>query len=165
MINKLALLAAIASIFAFSAVSFAGETGGCAEVCHIIKPYDEGLKDETLLVHKHFNAGIGCVDCHERTEETRKTEEQLYKNGEYDDPMFTREYESDFCFSCHGSYKELAERTEHLTEEWGRNPHESHLNEPDCYICHKVHQKSTFVCSECHIADWRGRLPEGWEPK
>jgi len=165
---KLKLLV-IVTIFCM-AVFYAAADGddnpkGCAEDCHIIKPYDESAKDKKLLVYKHFQAEIGCTDCHEQTEEIRKNEEEWYKKGEYEEPMFSREFETDFCFRCHDSYKELAKRTAHLEEEWGRNPHESHLGEPGCYTCHWVHKTSEFACSECHTAKWEERLPEGWIPK
>lgn len=137
----------------------------CADDCHIIKPYAEGAKNADLLVSKHMDAGIGCADCHERSEQIENDEREWYKNGEFEEPMFAREYEADFCLKCHESYKVVAERTVHLVDEWGRNPHESHLGESDCGICHKAHRTSEFVCAECHHAEWEKRLPAGWVPK
>lgn len=135
---------------------------GCAQNCHVIKPYVDGVKDSDLLVFRHAEAEIGCVGCHEHNEEILKEERAIYESGDYDDPLYTREFENDFCLKCHGSYHELAEKTAHMEEKWERNPHESHMDEPDCYICHKVHQPSTFACGECHHADWKSRLPAGW---
>jgi hypothetical protein len=136
----------------------------CAGECHIIKPYEQGVKNKNLLSSKHIQAGLECTDCHEQTAETRKMEAEAYAKGEYDDPMYTREFGNDFCLRCHEDYESLAEKTKNLEELWGINPHKSHLD-PDCNQCHKSHQPSTVVCSECHTADWEKRLPEGWELK
>jgi hypothetical protein len=146
-------------------LAFAEGSSACGDKCHIIKPYTEGVKDSKLLVSKHFEAGIGCTECHEYSDETRKNEEEMYKNGEYEEPMYTREYEPDFCFRCHESYQAIRKRTEGFMEKWGRNPHESHMGEIGCYECHKVHQASVFVCAECHHAKWEERLPAGWKIK
>ncbi|GGP36329.1 hypothetical protein GCM10009347_00060 [Shewanella algicola] len=136
----------------------------CAQGCHIIKPYEDGISNANLLSSKHIANGITCIDCHEQDDETRKMEAEAYANGEYDDPMYTREFENDFCLRCHEDYEVLAEKTKHLEEEWGINPHESHLD-PECYQCHKSHQSSTVVCAECHMGEWDKRMPEGWELK
>lgn len=135
--------------------------GTCAGDCHIIKPYEQGVTEGALLSAKHTEVGLSCVDCHEQTEAIRSQEATAYANGDYDDPMYTREFENDFCFRCHQGYEVLAQRTKHLEEKWGINPHHSHLD-AECYQCHKSHQPSTLVCAECHTADWEQRLPEGW---
>ena len=134
----------------------------CARSCHIIEPYVESVSDKTLLAFAHAEAGLACIDCHEQTEETRAYEKEIWDSGEYDDPLYPREYEADFCFSCHDSYEGLAEKTKDFEEKYGKNPHESHLDEPDCYECHRVHKPSNFMCAGCHPATWSERLPEGW---
>lgn len=146
-----------------SGLAAADASSACGSKCHIIKPYIEGLKDKKLLVSKHFQAGIGCTECHEYTDEIRRNEEEMYNKGEYEEPMYTREYEPEFCFRCHESYASLQKLTEGFKEKWGRNPHESHMGEIGCYECHKVHQASKFVCAECHHANWSERLPIGWK--
>jgi hypothetical protein len=134
----------------------------CAGACHIIEPYVKGFNERPLLVAVHADAGLSCIDCHEQTEETKAYEKKLYENGEYDDPIVMREYDSDFCFQCHDGYDVLAEKTAKYEEQWHRNPHKSHLEEPDCYECHRVHRPSNFACGSCHTAKWEERLPEGW---
>lgn len=134
----------------------------CAKACHIIQMYEHGVEDKTLLVTAHAKAGIQCLDCHEQTKEDRQYEEQIYNTGEYDDPLVMREYDADFCLRCHEGYDFLADKTADYEEKWQRNPHKSHLEEPDCYECHRVHRPSVFVCGSCHVADWRERLPAGW---
>lgn len=135
---------------------------GCIKKCHIIKPYVKNSDNPNLLVSKHKAQGLGCESCHERDAATVKEEEKRYKSKDYSDPIEQRQYEAEFCLKCHESYQAVAERTSHLKEEWGRNPHESHLGEIDCSECHKMHGPSKFVCAECHTANWKERLPQGW---
>lgn len=50
------------------------------------------------------------------------------------------------CAACHGSYKEVAKATANLKP----NPHDSHMGELDCVVCHKGHQQQTVFCNQCH---------------
>lgn len=162
------LILTLILVMAFAAAAKTGGTKAkqddCAGKCHIIKPYVQAQSNKTLLIYKHRQAGLTCTDCHDRTAETAKQEEEMYRNKEYSDPIDRREYDAQFCLKCHESYKAVAAKTAHLKEEWGRNPHESHNGELDCSVCHRVHQPSVFLCSQCHKADWKSRLPEGWIP-
>ncbi len=147
-----------------TAMAYGGGAGAsCSGDCHVIKPYEEGAANKELLVYSHFQAGVGCTECHERTEEEIAHEKEVYKSGDYEKTLYTREYDADFCFRCHESYKALAERSEHLKQALGRNPHESHMGEVPCYECHKAHQPSRLVCSECHKSNWGEKLPKGWQ--
>ena len=53
------------------------------------------------------------------------------------------------CLACHGSYKDLAKKTENLPEP---NPHASHHYGEGiaCTACHKEHAPSKVYCNECH---------------
>lgn len=53
------------------------------------------------------------------------------------------------CFACHGSYEELAKKTEKLAEP---NPHKSHHYGEGiaCTACHSEHGQSKVYCNECH---------------
>lgn len=53
------------------------------------------------------------------------------------------------CISCHGSYADLAKKTNELDEP---NPHKSHHYGEGiaCTACHKEHQPSKVYCNECH---------------
>ena len=53
------------------------------------------------------------------------------------------------CFACHGSYKDLAEKTAKLEEP---NPHKSHHYGEGiaCTSCHSEHGQSKVYCNECH---------------
>lgn len=59
------------------------------------------------------------------------------------------------CLRCHSSYEHLAA----LTKDVHPNPHNSHLGEIRCTLCHKVHQKSALFCTQCHTFNLK--LPGG----
>ncbi|QIZ76286.1 cytochrome c3 family protein [Ferrimonas lipolytica] len=134
----------------------------CAGECHIIKPYVASINQPNWLAGKHVAVGLECIDCHEQDEQIRQDEQRAYAAGEYDDPMWEREFEDDFCLRCHEGGAALIEATQSLHHKWNLNPHENH-QEAECYLCHNAHRPSTFICSECHHAEWEERLPEGWE--
>ena len=83
-----------------------------------------------FLVEQHSKKGITCERCH-----GDKPKEQRV-------PMET-------CLGCHGSYQKLAE----ATKEKSPNPHESHIGEIRCTLCHHVHKDSEFYCNTCHQFD------------
>lgn len=53
------------------------------------------------------------------------------------------------CLSCHGPMEQLAKKTEPADFK-DRNPHQSHLGEIDCTVCHKGHGESKVYCLGCH---------------
>ncbi len=57
--------------------------------------------------------------------------------------------EKDRCLVCHKSYQELAKKTKPAKFP-ERNPHESHVGEIECALCHKAHKPSASYCLECH---------------
>lgn len=86
--------------------------------------------DAAVLADRHQAKGLGCVMCHGT-----------------DKPEPFAEVPADKCLACHGSRAALAKKT----EKWGkRNPHDNHLGEVECSVCHKGHQKSASYCSNCH---------------
>lgn len=50
------------------------------------------------------------------------------------------------CLTCHGSYKAAAALTASLKP----NPHDSHMGEIRCTICHAAHRPSQVYCNQCH---------------
>ncbi|MCJ8499881.1 cytochrome c3 family protein [Desulfatitalea alkaliphila] len=85
-----------------------------------------------FLDHLHARAGIGCADCHGRRlppAETTLTNEQ--------------------CLACHGPLEKLVERST-PSDFADRNPHQSHLGEIACTVCHKAHMASSVYCLGCH---------------
>lgn len=122
----------------------------CAS-CHVIKPYVKSWKSSNFLDHKHSQSGIGCLECHQLTAEQQGENVSKFQRKAFKAPLDQRQYQNDFCFRCHGSYKEVAERTRDFQKKnLSMNPHESHYGEIDCSLCHKSHKPSVDLCSECH---------------
>ncbi len=136
----------------------------CAS-CHVIKTYVQSWKSSDFLDHKHSKAGIGCLECHQLTNKQEKENVSKFRRKNFKTPLSEREYPNEFCFKCHGSYKEVAERTKDFQKkDLTRNPHESHYGEIDCNLCHKSHKPSVDYCSECHPPlvqkpGWTGKPP------
>jgi hypothetical protein len=53
------------------------------------------------------------------------------------------------CLSCHGPMAQLAKKSE-PAEFKDRNPHQSHLGEIECTVCHKAHGEPQVYCLGCH---------------
>lgn len=82
--------------------------------------------DHDRLLHIHSEAGVTCQGCH-------------------GDEGFSEPVNEAVCTDCHGSYDEIAALTP-----WEPNPHDSHLGEIPCAMCHKVHVESESFCDACH---------------
>jgi hypothetical protein len=81
---------------------------------------------------KHGKANVVCNGCHGKT---------VPESGDT--------VENDRCLSCHGSLKDLADRS--APKDFpDRNPHNSHLGEIACTVCHHAHQASEVYCLGCH---------------
>jgi fumarate reductase flavoprotein subunit len=68
---------------------------------------------------------------------------------------------TDKCLSCHGSYLEIAKKTEKM-EDIKRgisNPHKSHIGEVRCTLCHKIHSSSVLYCNTCHSPHFSFQVP------
>jgi len=141
------------------------ETNECGDKCHLIQPYANGAyHNEKLLAYKHtMEWELSCSDCHQRSEKDRIREEKLYHSGEFEQPMFRREFSNAFCLECHEDYPGLIEGTDYFEDKGYINPHRNHGRLTDCSNCHRVHRRSRFSCSECHKSDWQNILPPGWQ--
>jgi formate-dependent nitrite reductase cytochrome c552 subunit len=119
----------------------------CA-ICHIMQPYLESWESPPLLAYAHAEENVTCLDCHEPTIQQQVEEGIKFVTNDYENPLEEREFDQEWCLRCHehGSYEELAQRTEELE----LNPHESHYGEMECSICHKVHGASEDYCAQCH---------------
>lgn len=80
----------------------------------------------------HAQRKIACSGCHGKS---------LPQKGD--------QVENDRCLSCHGSFAALADKTRPVQFP-DRNPHQSHMGEIGCTVCHKAHQPSTVFCLNCH---------------
>jgi hypothetical protein len=80
----------------------------------------------------HGKADVGCAGCHVA---------RIAGKG--------ARVESGRCMACHGFYECLADKTapKDFPE---RNPHSSHLGQPECTLCHKGHAVSRPACLDCH---------------
>jgi len=80
-----------------------------------------------FLADKHKIAAIACGGCH--------------KENPPKDQVPTV-----ICNECHGGQARLANRTQKVIP----NPHESHLGDVKCELCHHVHKSSENYCGNCH---------------
>ena len=80
-----------------------------------------------FLANKHEGAGIACEGCHKDNQAKDRVPAAV-------------------CAACHGDQAKLAERTQKAIP----NPHDSHLGNVECGLCHHGHKKSEDYCSTCH---------------
>jgi nitrate/TMAO reductase-like tetraheme cytochrome c subunit len=131
----------------------------CA-TCHLMKEYVDSYTSSTHLDHLHAQATIQCKQCHDYPLASEISSGIKYITGNYTVPLaYTKIGNKEFCLKCHGSYDKLAEYTANYDPDSGRNPHQSHNGELDCYNCHKSHGQSQLYCTQCHSDI---KIPEGW---
>ena len=82
-----------------------------------------------FLADRHVAKSMDCASCH------------LVKKPE---PF--AEVPAENCTKCHPR-KMLVEKYASLGP---RNPHQNHLGETDCDICHKGHSAPEVYCEQCH---------------
>lgn len=96
-------------------------------------------KTDDVLAQKHLQAGITCNQCHSAGVPAQSTSKDKI-------PQIAT---AEACLKCHGSYKQLGEKTKDYSTHL--NPHVSHYGDLECYQCHRVHQTSEMFCSSCHV--------------
>jgi hypothetical protein len=100
------------------------------EMVEKMPPFFKSWANSNFMDHTHALKKVSCGACHGTFfPEERASDEQ--------------------CFKCHKSYPNLAELTKNVKP----NPHDSHLGEIRCSLCHKAHEKSVFYCNQCHAFD------------
>ncbi len=82
------------------------------------------------LYQMHASMGLNCASCHKESPPTT--------------PVSTA-----MCQSCHGTYQELAAKTDGLAGGLP-NPHASHQGDLPCESCHHIHKASENFCANCH---------------
>lgn len=97
----------------------------------LIKEIFTSAVESNFLDAVHFSANITCVSCHGI------------------DILGENTLENTRCLSCHGPLEELIAKTAPKNFP-DRNPHNSHLGEIGCTICHAGHAESKIYCLECH---------------
>jgi formate-dependent nitrite reductase cytochrome c552 subunit len=131
----------------------------CAS-CHVIKPYYQSWENGELLAAKHGTKDVKCLDCHKQSLPGKMKEGFVYVTGTYETPLKEREFSKKDCLKCHEQEKIVA--ATNFTSSHS-NPHDSHLGEMDCNLCHKMHRKSEVYCAQCHDFDWFKKLDSGWK--
>jgi nitrate/TMAO reductase-like tetraheme cytochrome c subunit len=128
----------------------------CA-TCHIMQPYLDSWQESDYGAYAHAVHDVACLDCHEPTLEEQVNELVVYMQGDYEIPLEELEYLTEDCLGCHehGSYEEVIQ----LTADLELNPHDSHLGEVACEVCHSMHKVSEDYCADCHGAVATGA---GW---
>lgn len=130
----------------------------CADLCHIMQPYEDDWASSEYEAHLHAVKDVECLDCHQTKVGEQIEELTKYVTKDYETPLRERKIKQEACLSCkeHDSYPELAE----TTKDWKRNVHASHWGDMECYLCHKQHRANVLYCTKCHTDL---TLPEGWE--
>jgi len=87
---------------------------------------------QSFLADRHSTASIACEDCHKES-----------PPGE--------QVPTTICNKCHGDLAKIAERAKKVIP----NPHESHLGNVKCELCHHAHKPSEDYCSNCHEFNYK----------
>lgn len=98
----------------------------------VLKEIFASWADSGYLDSLHAKASVTCTNCHGT---------KL--------PQLDATVDNNGCLRCHGPMEELAKKTEPADFK-ERNPHQSHLGEIDCTVCHKAHAESKVYCLGCH---------------
>ena len=115
-------------------------------ICHNIRPYVDSYYTSQHTDNVHYQAGVGCKDCHVVAPQDTLGEIVSYVTGSYQTPLPEAEMPMSECFRCHRDYDVRIEKTSHLE----RNPHFGHWPNMECTLCHKFHQPSVDYCGRCH---------------
>ena len=81
----------------------------------------------SYLADKHRVAGIACEGCHKENPPKEQVPTAV-------------------CIKCHGDQAKLTNRTQKVIP----NPHDSHLGDVKCGLCHHAHKPSENYCGNCH---------------
>lgn len=159
----------------------------CNTVCHVpmdhtVQSYYSGDAKYGVTVHAQNNKA--CLDCHTANIGDQITEGTKWITGDYNyDSKTGQTYNvqdgllvsysdkfatAEFCLrsGCHtssdGSAITSEDQLKASTADKSLNPHDfSYHGEVACGTCHKMHQQSVFVCTECHN-EASSVVPDGW---
>lgn len=163
----------IIGLAGFFGVTKASDNPKFCTICHNMQSYYDSYADSTLLANVHAESDEidNCHTCHEPSIKEQVSEGVKYITGSYEDPLETRDWGNEFCLACHDDFFETAvEATAYsvtvniggeMTEVPLQNPHENH-NELVCSDCHRMHQKGTILCMECHDFTWFDDVDKDW---
>jgi hypothetical protein len=89
-----------------------------------------GASAQNFLADRHIKRGASCTDCHGTSA-----------------PRHGAVVDMNACMKCHGTFDQVAKLTASLGK---RNPHDSHIGQLDCTVCHHGHSQSELYCANCH---------------
>ncbi|KUK32129.1 MAG: Fumarate reductase, NapC/NirT cytochrome c subunit [Thermoanaerobacterales bacterium 50_218] len=159
LLGVLAALVVVAAVAGGVLFQASKKPSFCA-TCHIIEPYYNSWKGGDLLAAKHAEAGVDCLDCHHKSTVAKIGEGINYLTGNYENPLKERDFSMEECLSCHKD--DFAEAVA-ATDFGESNPHDSHLGEIECHLCHKMHRQSEVYCAQCHDFSWYKDLDKSWK--
>lgn len=133
----------------------------CAS-CHNMQSYYDSWHEGNLLAKKHGDANVACHDCHQASMAQKMDEGIKQITGDFEMPMEKRKFSNEFCTKCHDMNKVKA-KTVYEYNGAVANPHDAHVGEQDCSVCHSMHQPSSLDCKRCHEQKWMKKLPEYWK--
>lgn len=150
-----------------TAASFSWSYDSDCSMCH--SKETKSLEDSSCLAGTHNAQGATCKTCH--SDESGLSAAHKEATPEDAEKRATKlrdtKIDEQACFSCHGSYEELAAKTADLTvltdsEGTTINPHAMPENEEhadtDCSSCHVMHsdepatESAPDYCESCHHA-------------
>lgn len=86
-----------------------------------------------FLADLHGRSNVTCQACHGNTM-----------------PAPGDTVSNDRCLVCHSNYQELTKNRCSSGDAACPDPHNSHLGDIDCALCHHGHSASTVYCLQCH---------------
>jgi hypothetical protein len=104
-----------------------------AERIEKLRPYVVSWSSSKFMDRQHQEKGVSCLACHGTADyitgaKTTDTQPQ--------------------CVKCHGNYPAMIAKT--ARSKYEKNPHKSHLPDPDCATCHHGHRTFEDICITCH---------------
>lgn len=101
-------------------------------------------KQKYPLKKVHASLSLECVFCHK---------------NQGDDPEHFEAVEEEACLSCHKTKVYLAKRLSFM-DVHKANPHNSVHDGPNLYCdeCHREHEPSVNMCSECHQKEIENKI-------
>ncbi|HVP51427.1 MAG TPA: cytochrome c3 family protein [Terriglobales bacterium] len=108
----------------------------------IIKEVFASWVNSSYTDHLHAQAMVDCAGCHGK-----------------EVPLPDTTVENNRCLTCHGPQDQLAARSR-PQDFPKRNPHDSHLGEIACTVCHHAHAESKVYCLDCH-RNFTMKIPGG----
>ncbi|ADD68929.1 hypothetical protein Dacet_2167 [Denitrovibrio acetiphilus DSM 12809] len=127
-------------------------------MCHVMDKYVETYNHEGELANTHKEADLVCKDCHKATVTEAMREAFVFVTGDYEFPFKERE-KFGSAKSCLGECHDLEDIVEQSAYLKAYNPHDSHLGEMECNMCHKMHKPSVSFCADCHGEGWIPEVP------